>query len=79
MKSICRFNCNLVLILSVLLSFQSQANIDNSSVHLIKPNQGDSVQWFISKEINELEKSGKTTIDGVNIVGNEVISNLYKA
>ena len=69
----------LVIYLSVLLSVQSQATIDNSSEYVLKPNQGDSVQWYISKEINELDKSGKITIDGVTIVGNEVISNLYKA
>ena len=45
----------------------------------MNPNQGDSVHWFITKEINELEKSGKTTIDGAKIVENQVISNLYRS
>ncbi len=78
MKYICNLAFNLVLYLFILISSQSLAAEYDFSVYGMNPNQGDSVHWYISKEINELEKSGKTTLDGVNIVGNEVISNLYK-
>ena len=70
---------HLVIYLSVLISVQSMATIDNSSVYVMNPIQGDSVHWFISKEINDLEKSGKITISGEKIIGIQFLSGLYQS
>ena len=79
MKHLSKLTSNLALFLFVLISVQSLATKINSSVYTMHPNQGDSVHWFISNEINELEKSGKATLDGVKIIGNQVIIGLYES